>query len=159
MFLFIAMLRMAHYYLKPQTCPLYLAMTEFIYHGTWPMISRTTHALRYFWQIIFYCGLTLKQIICLPPLFAYWICLSFGSSLAYFCISLLYWLRRFNIEIFSRQRECDRTVLQIFRDPAGKKLENLAQGHSCRRLFDANADLYDAWASWRDSTEFVTLWI
>ena len=150
---------MAHYYLKPNHCPLILATTELIYHGTWPMILRVSHVLRYFWQIILYFGLASKQIICLPPLFAYWISLSFGSSLAYFCISVLYWLRRFNIEILSQQQACDRTFLEIVRDPAMTQPKTLAQGCHCRRLFDANADLYDAWASWRDSTEFVTHWI
>ncbi len=159
MFLFIAMLRMANYYLKPHNCPLILATTELIYHGTWPMILRIAHVLRYFWQTILSCGLTLKQIIFLPPLFACWISLSFGSSLAYFCISVLYWLRRFNIEMLSRQRVCDRSVLRVFRDPAGKQPKTLAQGRNCCCLFDANAHLYDAWASWRDSTEFVTHWI
>ena len=159
MFLFIAMLRMAHYYLKPHNCPLILATTELIYHGTWPMILRLARVLRYFWQTILFCGLTLKQIICFPPLFACWISLSFGSSLAYFCISVLYWLRRFDIEILSRQRVCDRTVLQVFRDPAGKHPLTFAQGRNRCRLFDANAVLYDAWASRRDSSKFVTHWI
>ena len=150
---------MTHLYLKPNSCPLILETIQLIYHGTWPTILRSTCILKYFWQIILHCGTTLKQIICFLLLFASWISLIFGSSLAYFCISVLYWIRKFNIEILSRQRECDRTIFQIFKDPARKQPETLAQAHSRRRLFDADTDLHNAWASWRDSTELVTHWI
>ena len=145
------MLRMAYYFLKPHQSPLVLEATELIYHGTWPMILKVIQSLRYIGHTIMFCLQVIKEFFLFFPLCACWITLSFTSTLYYTNVSLLYWMRRFFIDVFCRQRECDRTLLQIFLDPSYKCPATFTQLQDRRLRFDANTAHDNIGASWNDS--------
>ena len=149
MFLFIAILRMAYYFMKPHRSPVVLEITELVYHRTWPLICWIGQFLWLVDVYLEYMHDILRQFVFFLLLCATYMSLCFGSTLCSFGIWCWYWLKVFNVMVIQRPRECDRNIFQIFADPSRKQYELDAQSLDDRQRWDYKADIYQYGLTWR----------